>query len=75
MNDEKPPIRSLLLFNKHYKSKHRDLPCAVRPVPYSEKLSVPKPPENLTCSDDNSDSHENHRQHEGSIVGCDPTFE
>ena len=44
------------------KSKHAlkypDLPSAIRPVPHSEELPVPRPWENLTSSDDNSDSYE-----------------
>jgi hypothetical protein len=37
-------------------------------------LSVPKPLENLTFSDDNSDSDKVHGQQEGDIVDCDPTI-
>jgi len=58
------------------KSKHTveypDLPSAMRPIPYSEELSVQKLPENLTCSDDNCDS-EDHEQQEEDSVDCDPT--
>ena len=32
------------------------------PVPHSEELPVPKPPQNLTSSHDNSDSDEDHGQ-------------
>jgi hypothetical protein len=46
------------------KSKHRDLASAMRPVPHSEELPVPKPPENLTSSDDNSDSDQDYEQQE-----------
>ena len=45
----------------------------MRPVPHNGELPVPKPPENLTCSDD-GDSHEDNRQHEGANVHCDPAF-
>jgi hypothetical protein len=54
--------------------KYPDLPSAMRPVPHSEELPVPKPPENLTFSDDNSDS-DDHGQQEGDYVDCDPTFQ
>ena len=33
----------------------------MRPIPQSEEFLVPEPPENLTFSDDNSDSDEYHR--------------
>jgi len=46
----------------------------MRPVPYKEEFTVPKPPENLTFSDNNYDSLD-HGQQEGENVGCDPTFE
>jgi hypothetical protein len=55
--------------------KYPDFPSAIRPVPHSEELFVPKPPENLTFSDDSSDSNEVHGQQEGDNVDCDPTFE
>jgi hypothetical protein len=35
---------------------------------------VPKFPVNLTFSDDNSNSHEDHGQQEGDNVDCNPTF-
>jgi hypothetical protein len=61
------------------KSKHTvkypDLPSAIRPVPHSEELPLPKPPEKLTFSDDSSDYDEVHGQQEGDNVDCDPTFE
>jgi hypothetical protein len=54
-------------------SKHRvkypNLPSA-----HSEELSVPQPLENLTFSDDNSDSDEDHGQQEGDNVDCDLTL-
>jgi len=56
------------------KSKQTDLPSAMTPVPRSEELPVPKPPENLTFSDDNSDS-DGHGQQEGDYVDCDPTYQ
>jgi len=55
--------------------KYPDFPSAVRPVPHKEELPVPKPPENLTFSDGNSDSVENLGQQEGGNFECDPTFE
>jgi hypothetical protein len=61
------------------KSKHSVkypvLPPAMRPVSHSEELPVPKSPENLTFSADNSNSDEDHRQQEGENVECKPTFE
>jgi hypothetical protein len=61
------------------KSKHTvkypDFPFAVRFVPYSEELPVPKRLENLTFGDDGSDSDEDHGQQEGDNIDCDPTFE
>ena len=42
---------------------------------HSKELPVPKPPENLTFSNDNSGSDEEHRQQEGDNVDCDLTFE
>ena len=62
-----------------YKSKHTvenpDLPSAMRPIPHSEELPVPKFPENLICSDDNCDSEEDHEQQEQDSVDFDPTFQ
>jgi len=61
------------------KSKHTvqypDLPSAMRPVPHSEELPVPQPPQKVTFSDNTSDSDEYHRRQEGGNVHCDPTFE
>jgi hypothetical protein len=61
-----------------YKSKHTVkypiLPPAMRPVSHSEELPVPKSLENLTFSDENSNS-DDHRQQEGENVECKPTFE
>ena len=60
------------------KSKHTvkypDLPSAMRHVPHTRELPVPKPPENLTFSVESSDSEEDHRQ-QGDNVECDLTFE
>jgi hypothetical protein len=47
----------------------------VRPFPYSEELPVPKTLENLTFSDDNSDSDEDHEHQGGGSVEYGPTFE
>jgi hypothetical protein len=61
------------------KTKHTvklaDLSSAVMPVPHGEKLPVPRAQENLTSSDDNSDSDEDRGLHEGDNVDCYPTFE
>jgi len=50
------------------KSKHTvnypDLPSAMRPVPHSEELPVPKPLEILTFNGDNSDSDKDRRHQE-----------
>jgi len=35
---------------------------------------MPKSPVNLTFSDENSDSDEDHGQQEGENIDCDPTF-
>jgi hypothetical protein len=55
--------------------KYPYLPSAMRLVPDSEELTVPKNPEILTFSDDNSNSLEDHRQHGGENVDCNPRFE
>jgi len=47
----------------------------MRSVRHSEELPVPKPPENLTLSNDISDSDQNHGQQGGGNADCDPTFE
>jgi len=54
-----PDIREITSKSKH-KVKYPDLPSAMRPVPHSEKLPASKPPENPTCSSDNTDSEEDH---------------
>jgi len=54
--------------------KYPDLPSAMTSVPHSEELPVPKPPENLTFGDDNSDS-DDHGQQEGDNVYCDSTYQ
>jgi hypothetical protein len=60
------------------KSRHTviypNLPSATRPVPQSGEFLVPKPPKNLTFSDNNSDSDEDHGQQEDNVY-CNPTFE
>jgi hypothetical protein len=55
--------------------KYSDFPSAMRHIPHSEELAVPKPLENLTFSDENSDSNKDHRQQQGENVHCDLTFE
>ena len=54
-----PDIRDITSKYKH-KVKYPDLPSAMRPVPHSEELPVPKTPENPTCSSDDTDSEEDH---------------
>ena len=44
------------------------------PVPHGAELP-PKPPENLTFSNDNFDFDDDHRQQEAKNVYYDPTFE
>jgi hypothetical protein len=51
--------------------KYPDLLSAVRPIHHSKEFPVPKPLENMTCSGENSDSHEDHGQHEGANIDCD----
>jgi len=58
-----------------YTVKYPDLPSAMRPVPHTEQMLVPKTMENLALSNDNSDSDKDHGQKEGDNVDCDPTFE
>jgi hypothetical protein len=45
--------------------KNPDFPFEMRPVRHSEGLPVTKPQENLTFSDDNSDSDQNHGEQKG----------
>jgi hypothetical protein len=54
--------------------KYTYLSSAMSPVPHSAELP-PKPLENLTFSNNNSDYDDDHRQQEGKNVYCDPTFE
>jgi hypothetical protein len=54
--------------------KYPNLSSAMTPVPHSREFSVQKPPENLTFSDDISDSDEDGVEQEGYNVDCDPTF-
>ena len=55
--------------------KYQDLLSTIRSVPHSEEVPAPKPPENLTFSDVNSNSDEDHGEQERDNVGCDLTFE
>ena len=80
---KRPLILLLLSFNKHnryrlqiqtHTVKYPCFPSAMRPVPHKEELPVLKPSENLTLSDDNSDS-DGHGQQGGDNVDCDLTFE
>jgi len=52
-------IRGITSKSRHT-VKYPDLPSAVRPIPHSEEYPVPKPAENLTFSDDISDSGDDH---------------
>jgi len=58
------------------KSKHSvqypNLPSAMRPVPHSAELPVPKPPTNMTLSD--SESSDEDVGQANSNMDCDPTF-
>jgi len=54
--------------------KYPDMAPAMRPILHSEELPVPKPLENLTFSDDNSDS-DDHGKQEWDNVDSDPTSE
>lgn len=55
--------------------KYPYLPPARRPVPHNAELPVSSPQENLTCSDENSETREDHGQQVRANVDCDPTFE
>jgi hypothetical protein len=70
-------LRNIIEITSKFKHavKYPDLPSAMWPVPHSAELPVPKAPENLTFSNDNSDSDEVHGQQEGDNVDCDLTFE
>jgi len=47
----------------------------MKSVPHSDKLPVSQHLENLTFSDDNSDSDEKHGQQEVDNVVCNPTLQ
>jgi len=68
------PDKTQMICKSKHPVKCPDLPSAIRPVPHSEELPVPKPPENLTFSDDKSDS-DDHGQQEGDNVDRNPTFQ
>jgi hypothetical protein len=80
--EPKPIVQLLLCLTKvtgitsktKHPVKYPDLPSAMRPCPHSEKLPVPKPPENLNFGDENSDSGKENAQQERNNVDCDPTF-
>jgi len=55
-----------------YTVQYPNLPCAMRPVPHSAELPVPKPQRNMTLSD-NESSDEDVGQANSNMV-CDPTF-
>ncbi|UYV69091.1 hypothetical protein LAZ67_6002396 [Cordylochernes scorpioides] len=56
------------------KSRHTveypDLPSAMRPVPHSDILPVPQPPENVIFSDDNSDRREQQSDDTNFVAGA-----
>jgi len=58
------------------KSKHTvqypDLPSAMRPVPHGAELPVPKPPTNMTLSDNESNDEDVGQANKN--MDCDPTF-
>ena len=58
------------------KSKHTvqypNLPSAMRPVPHSAELPVPKPPTNMTLSDCESSDEDVGQANNN--MDCDPTF-
>jgi len=66
---------TVITFKSKHTVKHKDFPSAMRPVPRSEELPVPKRTENLTFIDDGFDSDEDYGQKESNNVDCDPTFE
>jgi hypothetical protein len=76
---KRPLILLLLSFNRHNNYQlqfqiQREIftsSTVMRPVPHREELS----PENLTLSNDNSDSDEDHGQQGGNNVDCDQTFD
>ena len=55
--------------------KYPGVTSALRPVPHSKELPVPKPPEILIFNGDNSVSDKYHEQQEGDSVDCNLTFE
>jgi len=58
------------------KSKHTvqcpNLPSAMRPVPHTAELPVPKPPTNMTLSDSESSDEDVGQANKN--TDCDPTF-
>jgi len=52
--------------------QYPNLPSAMRPVPHSAELSVPKPPTNKTLSD--SKSNDEDVGQANNSMNCDPTF-
>ena len=58
------------------KAKHTvqypNLSSAMRPVPHSAELPVPKPPPNMTLSD--SESRDEDVDQANNSMDCDPTF-
>ena len=64
-----------IISKSKHRVKHPVLPPAMRPVSQSEELPLPKSPENLTFSGDNSNSDEDHTQQEGENVECKSTLQ
>ena len=58
------------------KSKHTvqypNLPSAMKPLPHSSELPVPKPPTNVTLSDSESSDEDVGQANDN--MDCDPTF-
>jgi hypothetical protein len=48
--------------NSRYTVQYPDLTLAMKPIPHSEELPVPKPPENLIFNENKSDPDEDHGQ-------------
>jgi hypothetical protein len=78
-----PCFRLLLLPDQYQwrnsitaKSKHTvqypNLPSAMRPLPHSAELTVPKPPPNMTLSDSEASDEDVGKANNNMF--CDPTF-
>jgi len=58
--------------NSEHTVQYRNLPSAIRPVPHSVELPVPKPPTNMTLSDSESSDEDVGQTNKN--MDCDPTF-